>query len=408
MIRQMWFRFSRHTKTFCTTEFVMNCNCWLVLLAAHWCVLFLPIYLSCECCFQVRLDDQLGRSVCRICSEKILEFHKFVSTYKDSEQKLRAMLSNATVAVDEMVEHKPNLVELTDQLQQVTLPHLSKFDEETAVLVKIENSMDDEDVDAKQFVLETTITDPIAVKWQCTKCLSEFTTRRLLRDHSRNHLLNKSENKIFSSEKQPQCATCLGKFSSKKMLEKHRREQHSHKRKSSVYFPDEYECDVCNKIFDSKNRIRQHLITHVNEGRRKFLCVACGNQFCSKFGLSQHIRAIHDKEQRFQCVKCDRRFAHKHNLKTHMNRHNGNRPYACNVCTKTFYDSSTLNVHTKSVHSKTNAYVCNICSKGFNRNGNLKIHLVKTHHIQHPKVQGSVQRVKMKVKFLENVSVVDK
>lgn len=324
-----------------------------------------------------------------------MRFYNFVLTYKESDKRLRFMLKNATVAVDEIIEHKPNIVDFADQ-QRFKYLH-----EDTIALVKTENSIDDEDVDTKPFVPQISIPDPIAVKWKCSKCSSEFTTRRLLRNHSRDHLLKKTENKILNSKKQPQCTTCLDEFPSRKMLEKHRREQHLPKESVEKSISNrivEYECDICSKRFNSRNKIRQHLTTHMNEDRRKFLCVACGNQFCSKFGLTQHIRAIHDKEQRFQCTKCNRRFAHKHNLKTHMNRHDGIRPYACNVCTKAFYDSSTLNVHTKSVHSDTNAYVCNICSKGFNRNGNLKIHMVKTHHIQHPKVHGnSNQRAKMKV-----------
>lgn len=322
-----------------------------------------------------------------------MRFHNFFLKYKESDEKLRYMLKNATVAVDEAIEHKPNIVDVGEDLkQQQQVKFLSDF-EETSVLIKPEKSLEDDvDVDTKQFIPKLTIpADPIAVKWECSKCLSEFQTRRLLENHSKNHLFQQSETEILTSRKQHECRICLDKFPSRKMLQKHKRE---HFQKQT----DEYECDICNKKFNTKNKIAKHMTTHTNEGRRKFLCVACGKQFLSKFGLTQHISAIHDKEQRFQCTKCSRRFAHKHNLKTHMNRHNGVRPYACTVCTKTFYDSSTLNVHTKSVHSDKNAYVCSICSKGFNRNGNLKIHMVKTHHIQHTKIQGVTQLVKMKVK----------
>lgn len=299
------------------------------------------------------------------------------------------MLKNATMAVDEIYEHEPNIVDLAYEDQ---VKHVCEF--------KNDNSISD--VDVKEILSKIPAPDPIAVNWKCSECLKEFKTRRLLTNHtSRNHRLRKF-NTEKSTVKQPaQCTICLDRFPSRKMLENHSREQHLHEhcaRKSNVNNGTaQYECDICSKIFNTKNKIRQHLTTHNNEGRRKFLCVACGNQFCTKFGLNQHIRAIHDKEQRFQCTKCDRRFAHNHNLKTHMNRHNAIRPYACKVCTKTFYDSSTLNVHTKSVHSDTNAYVCSICSKAFNRNGNLKIHLAKTHQIQPTKRQGSVQRVKVRV-----------
>lgn len=378
-----------------------------------------------------------------------MELYKFVLMYKESDKKLREMLNNARQVLDmdqsTEPEHKPNVIvfeentDLGTNGSKWTTPrsHDRKKDQinsyasesgtyldcdivnkrvilfgqydadKSNVLngtaefhkIKTENVMDD-DLDSKQFIPNEPISDPIAVKWKCKKCSSEFQTQRLLRMHSKMHLFKKAKTKIKTDRKQSQCTICLDKFPSNKVVQKHMREQHGHKRKERKSKENTqncnenlFVCDYCNKSFNTKNKIKHHLVTHINEGRIKYLCVTCGNQFCSKFGLTQHIRAIHDKEQRFQCTKCDRRFAHKHNLKTHMNRHEGVRPYACIICPKTFYDSSTLNVHTKSVHSNSNSYECNICSKTFNRNGNLKIHMVKTHHLQQPKPQGSIQRV---------------
>lgn len=310
--------------------------------------------------------------------------------YNESDRKLREMLKNATVAVDETLEQKPNAVDLIDQQQGV---YRSMF-EQTIEAIKAE------DVAANEIDSKLPAPDPIAVKWKCSQCSSVFETRYQLRIHRKCHLMKQSTSKTLSPNTPTHCTICFDKFPSQRMLDDHKKTKHPKEHTGRKFFAnpiDGYECDICSKRFNSRNKIRQHLVTHINEGRRKFLCVACGNQFCSKFGLTQHISAIHDKEQRFECTKCNRRFAHKHNLKTHLNRHNGIRPYKCTCCDKTFYDSSTLNVHTKSVHSGTNAYICSICSKGFNRNGNLKIHMVKTHHIQHPKMQNSVPRVIKKV-----------
>lgn len=319
-----------------------------------------------------------------MCSENILQFYNFVSTYKDTDKKLRDMLKNATMVVDDIVERKPNIVDFV-------------YQDQVKVVCEFKSENSNSDVDAKEFLSKHPVPDPIAVNWKCSECLKEFKTSRQFRNHtSRNHRLGKFDTEKSTVKQPTQCTISLDRFPSRKMLENHSRERHLHEQRANKG-TNEYECDLCSKKFNTKNKIRQHLTTHNIEDRRKFLCVACGNQFVTKFGLNQHIRAIHDKEQRFQCTKCDRRFAHNHNLKTHMNRHNGIRPYSCKVCTKTFYDSSTLNVHTKSVHSATNAYVCSICSKAFNRNGNLKIHLAKTHQIQQTKRQGSVKPVKVRV-----------
>lgn len=55
--------------------------------------------------------------------------------YKASDKKLRDMLKDATVAVDEIPEQKPNIVELADQ-QHVEI--ISEF-EETVLLVKVDS-----------------------------------------------------------------------------------------------------------------------------------------------------------------------------------------------------------------------------------------------------------------------------
>lgn len=406
--------------------------------------------------FQVQHNDDLGCNVCKICSENIMKFYDFLLMYKASDKKLREMLNNVRLDLDTDGEHKPNIIELEENSrvtnvnlesnnQEVTtsrldfrrkqrsngfidvrdLPEQQKYlsvtpestirldcamviqapipfshyeDSNNSVQIhniKTENLMDDEVVDTKQFIPTAPTTDPIEVKWKCRKCLLEFKTRQLLSSHNKMHLIKKS--KVGITE---ECTNSLDTASTNELVKRHRREKHLQEpkvRKSNKDMQERcdkvYICDFCHKTFNSKNKIKQHVITHINEGRRKFLCVACGFQFCSKFGLGQHIRAIHEKEQRFQCNICQRRFAHKHNLKTHMNRHEGVRPYPCSLCKKAFYDSSTLNVHTKSVHSNSNSYICNICLKSFNRNGNLKIHMVKTHNLQPPKPQGNIKRV---------------
>lgn len=70
-----------------------------------------------------------------------------------------------------------------------------------------------------------------------------------------------------------------------------------------------------------------------------------------------------------------------HHLKTHMNRHDGIRPFACQLCVKSFFDKTTLREHIKSVHLNLKAYACRICSRTFNRSGNMRAHMLKTHHL---------------------------
>lgn len=299
----------------------------------------------------------------------------------ESDKKLREMLKNRTMDVsvdgDEDIEYKPNVSDLEQKGDIVNLNIRTDDNESSASYVefydiKTETTMDDIVDDTKQFNPKVP-NDPIAVKWRCAKCSLEFETQGLLTTHHKIHLLKKKTGTV---------------------VHKHQQDQYLEDIHNWNY--QEYICDICDKKFPSKKKVKLHLVIHNSESRRKFLCVACGQQFFSQFGLNQHIRVIHDKEMRFQCSQCNRQFAHKQHLKTHMNRHEGIRPYPCKICTKAFYDSSTLRVHTQSVHSELNSFICSICCKAFNRKGNLRMHMIKTHnylHLQLPKSQITIKHV---------------
>lgn len=78
----------------------------------------------------------------------------------------------------------------------------------------------------------------------------------------------------------------------------------------------------------------------------------------------------------FECVKCMKQFSTPHGLEVHVRRsHIGRRPYACDVCSKTFGHSVSLTQH-RAVHTQERSFVCQQCGKSFKRSSTLSTHLL--------------------------------
>lgn len=225
------------------------------------------------------------------------------------------------------------------------------------------------------------------VRWKCKTCLLAFETRELLRKHRRNHAGTRKLPSIVRSGWH--CNICDEIFSSRDKVRLHKGIAHpgeKRERKSNNDIKNwgdvgQYICELCNKSFLSKCKIRKHMDVHKNKDRPKRLCNICGIELCSTYNLNNHVRTVHGRERKFHCTICNRRFSHSHHLKTHMNRHDGIRPFACQLCVKSFFDKTTLREHIKSVHLNLKAYACRICLRTFNRSGNMRAHMLKTHHL---------------------------
>ena len=99
------------------------------------------------------------------------------------------------------------------------------------------------------------------------------------------------------------------------------------------------------------------------------------------------------------CQVCNKEFKEKHKLKRHLMVHTGEKPHSCEFCGKSFSLVYNLNTH-KRVHTGEKPFVCRIdgCEKSFTQSGNLKTH-VKANHSQldgkgGEKEVGNVNKVK--------------
>ncbi|NXF00621.1 ZN438 protein, partial [Smithornis capensis] len=85
-----------------------------------------------------------------------------------------------------------------------------------------------------------------------------------------------------------------------------------------------------------------------------------------------------------RCPVCNRTFQFKHHLQDHMNTHTNKRPYSCRICRKAYIHSGSLSTHMKLHHNEgkpKKLVCCEFCAKVF---GHAKVyfgHLREVHRV---------------------------
>lgn len=152
---------------------------------------------------------------------------------------------------------------------------------------------------------------------------------------------------------------------------------------SSAAEDKSYQCLLCQKNFEQKSVYQSHLRSHGKEGEDPYRCNICSKTFAVPARLTRHYRT-HTGEKPYQCEYCNKSFSVKENLSVHRRIHTKERPYKCDVCERAFEHSGKLHRHMR-IHTGERPHKCTVCSKTFIQSGQLVIHM-RTHTGEKPYV----------------------
>ncbi|XP_068226668.1 zinc finger protein PLAG1-like isoform X1 [Palaemon carinicauda] len=135
-----------------------------------------------------------------------------------------------------------------------------------------------------------------------------------------------------------------------------------------------YSCSVCQKVFLSPGKLKQHSYSHT--GERPFSCTFCHKAFSSRFKLVRH-QLIHTTERQHQCPLCNRSFHRKDHLKNHIQIHDPNKQFKCERpdCGKEYNSYMSYRKHCAVHAAEEGDLQCKICQKMFETKSDLIFHL---------------------------------
>ncbi|GAB0100980.1 transcription factor grauzone [Sergentomyia squamirostris] len=202
-------------------------------------------------------------------------------------------------------------------------------------------------------------------EFKCDQCPKSYTKLCRLRDHLKSH--------IPPGLRSLECKQCQKTFASTVVLRSHIRNVHE-RRQTTV-------CEVCAKVFLTKEAFLAHQINHMERKPPKVECAMCGKKFKQRTGLLRHMLKHKTPKGTTRCDQCGKETTSKRSLYNHVRTVHTTVRYPCHLCNKTFKRQLNLKEHIAS-HTGIRLYHCNFCDKSFNSNANKYTHQKKIHPAQ--------------------------
>lgn len=163
------------------------------------------------------------------------------------------------------------------------------------------------------------------------------------------------------------------------------------------YSKQNFQCEICNKNFTTKNRYENHFkMKHIEMTEEEMLqCLTCGKRFKTQTHLEIHIRNIHTDNpmrhrQHVACSICGQILKSIVALKNHEECHTISsmpedvyKKFICDICGKRFRLKGYLFNHLQNAHLRTK-HVCEFCNKGYYKRYELQEHIIVHHTDERP------------------------
>uniref|UniRef100_A0A3B3XYN8 C2H2-type domain-containing protein n=1 Tax=Poecilia mexicana TaxID=48701 RepID=A0A3B3XYN8_9TELE len=107
-----------------------------------------------------------------------------------------------------------------------------------------------------------------------------------------------------------------------------------------------------------KNHLHAASVADVSDLRKLLSCDKCDKKFARKSHLQRHVLIHAGKKKpisqikKFACKECGKRFLENYQVRRHMVIHIGEKPFSCNLCSKTFARAEGVKMHNKRIHFK--------------------------------------------------------
>ncbi|XP_031551340.1 PR domain zinc finger protein 14-like [Actinia tenebrosa] len=134
-----------------------------------------------------------------------------------------------------------------------------------------------------------------------------------------------------------------------------------------------FPCSLCDRSFEKRDRLRIHVL-HVHQKYRPHQCNVCTKRFSQSSSLNKHMR-VHSGERPYKCPFCEKAFTASSILRTHIRQHSGEKPFKCGHCGKAFASHAAHDSHVRRTHTKEKPCVCQYCGKAFAQSYELKFHI---------------------------------
>ncbi|XP_058453698.1 zinc finger protein 271-like [Malaya genurostris] len=307
---------------------------------------------------QVSSDDELPKSVCSICLERLEDAYSLRKMIRSSESSLREMTSN--VKIDSSAQqHRDNGKSIfkksekyikyptEDQIESIT-----KFESYTVIRLK---------------------------GVRCCGCQAILDSKEELRVHSIKY---HSTNAAVNSRVAFQCSTCNEQFPNRMKLLNHTKNYDSN---------EMFHCTLCNVVFDIKYRLEQHQnLSKAHRNPPDPLAINDMEEEAEKGSFIRtrtSIRKRATKELKYpseefiidlddysdyqivyirgeRCCGCDQLFRNYQELVDHCTllhpRSEGEATFECTLCSEKFEQVQSYNRH-NSARTQKELYFCKLC-----------------------------------------------